>query len=116
MGITNKTSYKRGMNPNSMKNLHPATPGNRLSPGRPKKEDCLLSCIQEELTKKSPNGVQTNEQLIAACLVSMATKGNIKAVELMMAYLHSKPVNKTEISGSGSMIIRVLEDGNDGNS
>jgi len=82
----NKSGNRRGMNVNSRKNLR-----NDANPnGRPKKADCLLDCIKEELGKVAING-QTNEQLIAAMLVSTATKGNIKATELMMSYLHAKP-------------------------
>ena len=87
---TNQTRFRRGMNPNSLKNLHPFEKGNHASPGPKKKADCLLACIKEELGKVSLNG-QTNEQLIASVLVATAARGNIKAVELMLSYLHSKP-------------------------
>ena len=92
----NKSGNTRGMHPNSRKNLR-----NDANPnGRPHKEDCLLSCIKDELTKTAPNG-RTNEQLIGAVLVGMATRGNIKAIELMMSYLHAKPSAGLELSTKG---------------
>ena len=92
MKTANKMGYKRGTHPNSMKNLaaHQFKKGEVHSPGRPKKADCLLDCIKEELGKVAING-QTNEQLIATALVNSAAQGNIKATELMMSYLHAKP-------------------------
>ncbi len=86
----NKTTFKRGKNPNSLKNLVPAQPGNHLSPGRPAKEDCLLSCIKAALLAVGANGL-TNEQNIGNVLVEKAAGGDIKAIDLMLSYLHSKP-------------------------
>ncbi len=92
----NKLGNRRGMHPNSRQNLR----CDANLHGRPKKADCLLSCIKEELEKVAVNG-QTNEQLIASVLVGMATRGNIKAVELMMSYLHAKPSQSFDLANRG---------------
>ena len=96
------------MNNNSIANLKrgpgnpnwkPGISGNPK--GKPRKADCLLECVKSELRKKAING-QTNEELIASVLVAMATQGNIKAIELTLSYVATKPVseNKVELSGA----------------
>ena len=105
-------TQKRKMNPNSLANLRPVQPGQVLNPRGPKKkQDWLLACIKDELVKLSPNGVSTNEQIIASMLVAQATKGNIKAVELMMAYLHAKP--GLDIDKGEGFVIRVIRESRD---
>ncbi len=106
METTNKTRYKQGKNPNSLKNLHPFLPGNHASPGRPPKEDCLLSCIKEELSKKAENGIDTNEQIIAWALISKAKSGDSKAIELILSYLHSKPTASVNLSGTSELLVK----------
>ena len=97
--MANTTIKKRKISEKSLANLRPFKKGeNGGSHGRPRKEDCLLSCIKEELTKLSPDGVSTNEQMIASVLVAMAARGNIKAVELMMSYLHARPSQGLDLS------------------
>ncbi len=78
--------------------------------GRKRKEDCLLSCIKEELSKKSINGKSTKEQMIAAALVQMAEKGNIKAIELVMEYTCVKPKTDSTVELKGGF--KVIWDGN----
>ncbi len=107
-----KKQYARKMHPNSLANLELGKfkKGQSGNPkGQPRKEDCLLSCIKEELGKTAING-QTNEQLIAGVLVSMATKGNVKAIELMMSYLHAKPTSSMELSSKQGEPIRIEHD------
>ncbi len=101
----NRNGNKRGMNPNSRKNLR-----NDASPGRPHKADCLLDCIKDELSKVSLNGIDTNEQIIAGVLVSMATKGNVRAVELMMSYLHARPTQGIDINKDEGFVLRVIRE------
>ncbi len=76
--------------------------------GNPKgglrKADCLLSCIKEELSKLSVNGKNTNEELIAVALVSMATKGSTKAIEILMSYLHARPTASVDVTTKGEAI------------
>ena len=104
---------QRQMNPNSLANLRPIKKGEVRNPkGMPKKVDCLLSCIKEELGKPSLAQGLTNEQLIASMLVAQATKGNIKAVELMMAYLHAKPSQGIDLKATGELLVKW--DGNRG--
>ncbi len=112
----NSKGNRRGVHPNSLRNLKSA-PGVSGNPaGRKPKADCLLSCIKEELAK--PNPLQpnlTNEQLIASMLVSQATKGNIKAIDLMMSYLHAKPTQHVGLEGPDgqpiSSFVFLLPDG-----
>ncbi len=82
--------------------------------GRKHKEDCLLSCIKEELAKPSLAQGLTNEQLIASMLVAQATKGNLKATELLMAYTTAKPTASVDVTSKGTPITSfafVLPDG-----
>jgi len=111
---TNKNRYKRGMNPNSLRNLHPFKKGEpRYRPGRPCKADCLLDCIKDELGKKSLNGVTTKEQMIASALVSMAEKGNLKAIEILMSYTTAKPVAGIDLTSKGKALELIVRwDGN----
>ena len=113
--ISNKLRRKRGMHPNSLKNLVPFKKGEVHSPnGRPKKADCLLDCIKEELAKVSLNGKDTNEQLIAAALVSMASRGNTKAIELLMSYTSTKPTAQVDVTSKGEAVksfVFALPDG-----
>jgi len=89
-------------NPKSLKNLKPFKKGQSGHPSGPKpKPDCLISCIKAELAKISINGKDTNEQLIAAALVSSATAGSVKAIELLMAYTISKPAQTIGLTGEG---------------
>ena len=101
-----KTMTKpRKMHPNSLANLRPFAKGNRGNPnGRPRKEDCLLDCIKTELSSKSIDGVTTKEQMIAGALVSMAEKGNLKAIEILMSYTTVKPVVRTDVTTGGDKI------------
>ena len=89
----------RTISENSLKNLRPAQKGEVRNPlGRPLKEDCLLSCIKEELLHTAPGSPATNEQLIAFVLVKKATEGDIHAIDLMMSYLHSKPSQGIDVN------------------
>jgi len=99
----NKSGNTRGMSPNSRANLR-----NDASPGRPHKADCLLDCIKEELAKLSPNGISTNEQLVAAALVSKATRGDTKATELMLSYLHARPSQGIDLGSKTDNPLRIL--------
>ncbi len=105
------TRPKRGMNPNSLKNLRPFEKGNQASPGRPKKEVTLLSCIKEELEKKPfESSPLTTEQLISAALVKMASQGNTKAIDLLMSYTTPKP--NQGVIPNGITELTVKWDGN----
>lgn len=109
---TNELNEKIRLNrERSNANLIPAKKGEVRNPnGRPKQEDTLLSCIKDELDKVTPNGIQTNKQLIGSVLVDMATKGNIKAVELMMSYIHAKPAQGIDLNKDSGLVIRVIRD------
>ncbi len=72
--------------------------------GRKPKADCLLSCIKSELDSKSINGKQTKEQVIAAALVEMAERGNLKAIELLMSYTIVKPTQQLDLTTKGEAI------------
>ena len=101
-----KPKCNRGNNPNSIKNLKPQRAGepSHNPRGRPKKADCLLECINSELAKPSINPLLTNEQLIASMLVAQATKGNLKATELLMSYTIRKPTASVDVTSGGKAI------------
>ena len=114
---------KNKINPISIRNLRRGNPAwGKKSEGtgksgntgnhHPKKADCLLSCIKEELAKKSLNGISTKEQMIAAALVGMAEKGNLKAIELVLEYTAVKPKSESSVELSGGF--KVIWDGNRG--
>jgi len=112
---------KRLGNPNWVKGMkspgHTFKPGNHANPaGRPKQADCLIACIKDELAAKHEGTGLTNEQMIARMLVAQASKGNLKAAEMLMAYTTSKPQASVAISTSPVELI-VRWDGNkrDGN-
>ncbi|MFA6307072.1 MAG: hypothetical protein WC639_04685 [Patescibacteria group bacterium] len=111
--ITNKSRAKRAVNPNSLKNLKPFTKGNHASAGRPKKQDCLIGCIKEELERITANG-RTNEQLIADALTRKAISGDLKAIEILMSYTTPKPAQAVDLGSNADkpLIIRIIEDGN----
>ncbi len=104
---------RRKMHPNSLANLHPVQKGEIRNPKGPgKKIDCLIDCIKAELAKPSLAPGLTNEQLIAAMLVSQATKGNLKAAELIMSYTTAKPTASVDLNAKGSLELLVRWDGN----
>ncbi len=96
---------KPGMHPHSLANLQ-----HGKSPGRPKKPNCLLDCLREELQKRNPETGLTNEQTIAGVLIGKAAGGNIKAIELMMSYLHAKPAQAVDLNPNGPLTIKVVYD------
>lgn len=81
--------------------------------GRPKKGDCLLDCIKIELKKKSLNGL-TKEENIVGLLVTMAERGSIKAIELLMSYIIAKPTQGVDLNTRGALELIVRWDGNRG--
>ncbi len=74
--------------------------------GRPRKLDCLVSCLKAEGERLSPNGKQTNDELMASVCVAMATKGNLKAMELYLSFVAAKPAQeqKVDLTTKGEMI------------
>lgn len=104
----------RKIHENSLKNLRPQKAGepSHNPKGRPHKGDCLLDCIRAELTKASINPALTNEQLIASMLVAQATKGNLKAAEIIMSYTTAKPTASVDVNAKGSLELLVRWDGN----
>ncbi len=72
--------------------------------GRKNKHDCLLDCIKEELEKKEPNGL-TKEQMVASALVQMASRGNIKAIGILLEYTTPKPVQALDVNSTGKLEI-----------
>ncbi len=96
------------------KNLHRGNPawgkkadgtGKSGNPGGAKhKADCLLSCIKESLEKLSLNGKTTREQNIGEALVLQAETGDMRAIEILMAYLHAKPTSSVDVTSKGEKI------------
>uniref|UniRef100_A0A6M3K435 DUF5681 domain-containing protein n=1 Tax=viral metagenome TaxID=1070528 RepID=A0A6M3K435_9ZZZZ len=107
--MTNEmTAKQKSIREKRISNLIPYRKGQSGNPaGRKKKEDCLLSCIKEELTKAAPNG-ETKEQLIAGVLVDMASRGNVKAIELLLSYLHAKPSQGIDLTSQAPLRIEFI--------
>lgn len=87
----NRNGDKRGMHPNSQKNLKSAL-------GRPKNSDCLTALLKEELGRKIDGSEITNKQMIASMLVSIAVKGNLKAIEMVLNYIEGRPKEHVDIT------------------
>ena len=84
-------------------------PGNIANPaGRPRNAVCLLSCIKEELAKLCENKLLTNEQMIAGALVYKAKLGDLKAIEILMAYSVPKPKEAVDITTNGESLNRPI--------
>lgn len=84
-------------------------PGEVSNPlGAPKKEDCLVMCIKEELLKLSENKVSLNAEIIASILVKMAKQGKLKAIEMSLDYVSGKPSQSINLSTKEPMIIKVI--------
>jgi hypothetical protein len=66
--------------------------------GRPRKAECLLDCIKSELLRTNISG-RTNEEMIAAALVDLAVRGNLKAIEISLAYTAGKPAQAVVLTG-----------------
>ncbi len=103
---------KRQNNEKSLANLKPIQKGEVRNPnGRPKKGFCLIECIKDELEKKPfESSPLTNEQLISAALVKMASQGNTKAIDLLMSYTTPKP--NQGVIPNGITELTVKWDGN----
>lgn len=74
-----------------------------------KKKD-LKNMLEIELNK-SINGVTRMEGLIAR-LVSEGIRGNMRAIELMLAYMYGKPQNAVQENNDKPFVLE-LTDGND---
>ncbi len=101
---------KRG-NPNWVKGMkspgHPFQSNNHANDaGRPKQADCLISCIKEELAAQHEGTNLTNEQMIAKMLVAQATKGNLKAAEMLMTFTTPKPDQGVKLSSPLELLVR----------
>lgn len=95
-------------NPNSLANLRPRKKGDPALPGagRKSKADSILECIEVELGKQSINPELTNAELIGAMLVKMASQGNIRATELMMTFLHTKPNVGLDVKAVTELLVK----------
>ncbi len=96
----------RKIHENSLKNLRPQKAGtpSHNPKGRPRKADCLVSCLKSEGEKLAPNGKQTNDELIASVLVAMATRGNLKATEIYLSWVAPKPTASVDVTTKGETI------------
>jgi len=65
--------------------------------GRPCKADCIVSCFKAEGGKLSLNGKQTNDELMASVCVEMATRGNLKAMEIYLNFVAAKPAQEQKV-------------------
>jgi hypothetical protein len=75
--------------------------------GRPKKADCLINCLKDELERKGSDGL-TNEQHIAAILVIKAMQGDMTAIKLAFEYTAGKPAQAISVSGDDGGPVRIV--------
>ena len=86
-------------------NLKPAKKGEVRNPhGRPRNGDCLTSLLKAYLKKTSPNGKTTNKELIAQALIDAATRGNLKAIEMVLNYTDGKPRESVDVTTNGQSL------------
>ncbi len=74
--------------------------------GRPRKADCLLSCVKAELALPGSDGL-TNEQHIAMILVIKAKQGDMKAIELLFSYTVPKPAQGINLGDSEGKPLKI---------
>ncbi len=91
----NRTTWKKGQSGNPS--------------GRPKKPDCLMDCIRQELGKKVPGRDETWEQLIAKAWLTACLKGNVQAINSLTDRLYGKPKESLEIKQQ--LTVRNMTDG-----
>jgi hypothetical protein len=110
--MDNITNNKRGFNEKSLGNLKPIKKGEVRNPGgRPRKFDCLLTCIKAELAAKCALQPKlTKEQLIAGIVVDMACRGNENMIKLLFEYTVIKPAQAINMGGAegGPVILKVV--------
>jgi hypothetical protein len=91
-----KQNKNRTMNPNSLANLRPnANPG-----GRPKKNKDLVTRCQDLTEKVLDNLEEIVEQ--------GKPLERIKAGEIILAYGHGKPTQRTELTGQNGDELRIV--------
>lgn len=87
-GIDNLKPFQKGDDPR------------RNSKGRPGIVKDLRNYIRERLAEKAAEGTDTTRlDAITSKLLTMAFNGNMKAMELCLAYGYGKPVQGLELSG-----------------
>lgn len=105
-----KQRYKRGQNPNSLKNLKPFQNGKSGNPnGRPPKDVSLTSLLKEEIDKVCPSDKQgrTWRQLLVLAWLTGAMKNPVLLKELLDR-LEGKVAQP--ITGAGGGPIEVEHD------
>lgn len=68
--------------------------------GRPKKPDCLISLLKEELEKIPEGSTQTNAQQIAIALIKMAKAENIRAIKELFDRVYGMARQTVDIGNS----------------
>jgi hypothetical protein len=78
--------------------------------GRPRKANCLLSCIKSELEKRDNNNPElTNVELIAGIVVDKCKAGNEAMIKLLLEYTCQKPVQGVNPDGAEGGQTQITE-------
>lgn len=107
---TEKSKYKKGKNPNSLKNLKPIEKGEARNPnGRPSNRLCLTHIAREKLEQVCPydsEGRTWKEYLVERWLASSLE--NVTYFRELIDRLEGKVVQT--IGGEGVVTLRVIYD------
>lgn len=110
---------RKGINPNSLKNLKPISNGEVRNPkGRPKGALGLSTTVRIMLEQKvevfdkngKSMGKQRYKDIIAKKLLGKATEGNLRAVELLFDRTEGAPTQKIEMNADLSHSLSSMSD------
>lgn len=76
--------------------------------GRPSIVNNIKNYIREALSEKIPGSDTTKLEVLTQKLLYMAGKGNMKALELVMAYGYGKPQQNVDVTTNGESMQSVL--------
>lgn len=99
-------------NPNNRKNLIPFTGADdpRRVNGIPPIVSDIKAFIREGLNEETSKGSGTTKlEALRAKLFKMANEGNLKALELAMAYGYGKPTQQIDFNSIGSNSIPIID-------
>lgn len=106
MSTTHSVPDKQGQNRGESTRWRKGQSGNPA--GRPRKEDCITSILEDQLSVAKPQDSQkrTWAQCVVAALLRSAASGNVKAIALILERTEGKIKGSLELEGPEMMIFR----------